>query len=237
MPGVTVEAQEHQGDSLRYITVEPEGFDPQRPYPMIVLLHGFGASMGDLAGLSPAIEPQSYLYLYPNGPIEMQVGYGMTGYAWTRPVQDGPSDDADQVESLIADLVQEVSERYRVAPGRIVLGGFSQGGMITYRLGLPNPELFGGLVVLSGSVRDPDRLAERLPADRSQPIFIAHGTDDGMISVEDARDSRRFLEASGYAPEYREYAMGHEITQDVVRDLKSWVQRVLPPDPPEGQER
>ncbi|MCH8205600.1 MAG: alpha/beta fold hydrolase [Chloroflexi bacterium] len=198
---------------------------------MIVLLHGFGASMRDLAALSPAIEPHSYVYVYPNAPIEMQVGYGMTGYAWTGPGQDGPSDDGDRAESMLATLVQEVTERYRVAPGRTVLGGFSQGGMMTYRLGLPNPELFGGLAVLSGSVRDPDRLKERLPADRNQAIFIAHGTDDGMISVEDARETRRFLRDEGYAPEYREYPMGHEISQDVIQDLKLWLQRVLPPEP------
>mgnify|MGYP002152978322 FL=1 len=203
---------------------------------MIVLLHGFGANMQDLAALSPGIEPKSYVYVYPNAPIEMQIGYGTTGYAWTPPAQDGPSDDGDRAESMIATLVKEVTDRYRVAPGRTVLGGFSQGGMMTYRLGLPNPELFGGLAVLSGSVRDRDQLRDRLPADRSQPIFISHGTDDAMISVEDARESRSFLCDEGYAPEYREYPMGHEISQELIGHLIPWLHGVLPPlSPAEGR--
>ena len=198
---------------------------------MIMLLHGFGASMRDLANLSPAIDSNSYVYIFPNAPIEMQIGFGTTGYAWTQPGQDGPPDEAESAEAMLETLVEEVTERYRVAPGSMVLGGFSQGGMMTYRVGLPDPERFGGLAVLSGSVRDPDGLRGSLPADRSQPIFISHGTDDAMISVEDARRARRFLEEEGYAPEYREYEMGHEISQDVLRDLKLWIGGVLSPEP------
>ena len=198
---------------------------------MVMLLHGFGASMRDLASLSPAIDSKSYVYIFPNAPIEMRIGYGMTGYAWTQPRQQALSDEAESAEAMLETLVQEVIERYRVAAGRTVLGGFSQGGMMTYGYGLPNPELFAGLAVLSGSVRDPDRLKGRLPAGRHQSVFISHGTDDAMISVEDARRSRRFLEEEGYSPEYREYPMGHEISQDVVQDMKLWIERVLPPEP------
>ena len=51
-----------------------------------------------------------------------------------------------------------------------------------------------------------------------------------MISIEEGQGSREFLEAEGYSPEYREYAMGHEISQEVLRDVVPWIQKVLPPN-------
>jgi phospholipase/carboxylesterase len=105
--------------------------------------------------------------------------------------------------------------------------------MMAYRLGLPRPELFAGLIILSSRVSDTETVREQLPTDRSQPIFVAHGTTDAMISVEDARKSRDFLEAESYSPDYHEYPMGHNITQEVLDDLVPWLNRVLTPGPRE----
>ena len=80
-----MQARQIDGNSLRYLVVEPDGYDVSLEYPTIVLLHGFGASMSDLAGLAPSIDRTGYLYLFPNAPIPMQIGMGMTGYAWTPP--------------------------------------------------------------------------------------------------------------------------------------------------------
>ena len=224
-----MEAREYQGTVLRYIVVEPDDFDPERPYPLVVLLHGFGASMRDLVGLSPSIDRSGYLYIFPNAPIEMTIGYGMMGYAWTTIGPGSSPDEAARAEAMLEALVEEVGQRYGVGEGRMVLGGFSQGGMMTYRYGMPNPELFAGLVVLSGGVNGQDELRDRLPAHRDQPIFISHGTEDGVIPVEEARRSLRFLKEEGYTPEYREYSIGHEIGHEVVQDLREWIRRILPP--------
>ena len=221
-----MEAKELQGESLRYLAIEPDGYDTQRAYPMVVLLHGFGSHMGDLAGLAPAIDRERYVYICPNAPISMEIGPGMTGYAWTRPGEPA-AEDGDRAEEMLAGLFDEVMEEYRVEPGTAVLGGFSQGGMMTYRNGLVAPERFRGLVALSGRIPEPELLRPRLPADRGQAIFIAHGTADSMIAVEDAREARRFLMEEGYTPQYTEYPMAHEINQDVLKDLVVWVHEVL----------
>ena len=222
-----MQTREHSGKTLKYLTVEPDGYDPGGSYPVVILLHGFGAGMRDLAGLASAISPDRYLYVCPNAPLTVQIGPGLVGYAWTPPGGSGTPEDARRAEELLAGLFDEVVTEHGGEPGRIVLGGFSQGGMMTYRCGLPRPELFAGLVALSARVSDPEGLRARLPKARSQPVFIAHGTEDALISAEDARESRRFLEAEGYAPEYREYPMGHEITQDVLSDLVPWVTNIF----------
>ena len=128
-------------------------------------------------------------------------------------------------------LIAEVAEQYSTESGQVILGGFSQGGMMTYSYGLPNPELFKGLAVLSAVVPDADTMRDSLPEDRSQPIFVAHGTGDMMVAVQSARDAKEFLEAAGYGPVYHEYPMAHEISQQTLTDLADWIRDTLPPAP------
>lgn len=225
-----MQAKRIDGNSLTYLIVEPDGYDESQEYPFIVLLHGFGASMSDLAGLAPAIDATGYVYLFPNAPIPLRIAPGAAGYAWTPPGQGADDSHALRAEELLAGFFDEAMERHGVSEGGILLGGFSQGGMMTYRFGLPRPETFAGLAVLSGRVPAPSAaIARTLPDRRDQPIFIAHGTADAMISVEDARSSRQFLESAGYSPTYREYRMAHEISQETMDDLVPWIRDVMPP--------
>ena len=232
-----MQVNEHQGNGLKYLTVEPDGYSPGEQYPVVILLHGYGANMQDLAGLCPAIDRHGYVYVCPNAPMPLPVGLGVMGYAWTPRREDSTPDDGRRAEELIGALLDEVMERYRVEAGGMVLAGFSQGGMMTFRCGLTRPDAFAGLVVLSSTIADSEDLRLRLPPDRGRPIFMAHGTADPLISVEEARESVRFLQAEGYGPEYREYSMAHEISQDVLDDLVPWLRGVLPPVQAEGGER
>ena len=224
-----MQSKQFEGRTLKYLAIEPEGYVPGADYAMVVLLHGFGANMEDLAGLCPAIDPEGYVYVCPNAPLSVQIGPGMTGYAWTPPGDSRTPGDIDEAEALLAGLIEEVTDQYDVRPGNMILGGFSQGGMLTYRYGLPNPQLFAGIMALSTRVPDADEMRKRLPEERTQPIFISHGHLDQMISIADGQGSRDFLEAEGYSPEYREYAMGHEISQEVLSDFVPWIRKVLPP--------
>ena len=222
-----MEVKEHEGKALRYIVLEPEGYDRYRPYPLVILLHGFGSNMSDLVGLGPAIGERDFLYAFPNAPIEFSVGPGAVGYAWAAPPDASREQSTEEAQGKLDAFFEEVVDRYEVELGRVVLGGFSQGGMMTYNWGLPNPQLFHGLAVLSGKLPDPDALQARLPPGRDQAVFIAHGTLDTMIPVEEGRLSRRSLEAHGYAPKYHEHEMAHEITQEVVAELARWIHDVL----------
>ena len=224
-----MQTQQHQGNSLRYITVLPDGYDPKVSYPLIIMLHGFGANMQDLAGLAPVINSHGYVYACPNAPISFDLGGGYPGYGWTSPRGQSTSDEVQTAEQLLAEFFEEVFHRFHVAPGQALLLGFSQGGGMTYRCGLGHPETFAGLVALSSSLPDPEILQNRLPLERNQAIFVAHGTSDPMIGSDRAHAAREFLEEAGYPLEFHEYSMGHEINEEVLRDLVPWLAKVLPP--------
>ena len=144
-----MEAKQFEGKTLKYLAIEPDDYDSSKTYPMIILMHGFGASMRDLAGLCPVIDSKGYVYICPNAPLTVQLGPGVTGFAWAPPRDSRGDGDMDSAVEKLSVMVTEVMEQYSVEKGQVILGGFSQGGMMTYAYGLPNPDQFMGLVMLT----------------------------------------------------------------------------------------
>jgi phospholipase/carboxylesterase len=209
----------------------PEGSDQRARLPLVILMHGFGASMYDLAGLASAIDAQGYAYAFPNAPYRLQLGPGVVGYSWMtgRPGVEAPPEGSPSVDELLDGFVAEVAETAQTQPGQMVLGGFSQGGGLTLSYGLPRPDEFPGLAVLSGVFRDPEAMRARLPEGRRQRLFLVHGRFDQVIPIDNGgRQTKAFLEAEGYPLVYREYDMAHEISPGVIRDLTAWLHETLP---------
>ena len=204
---------------LMYTVHQPAG---DGRFPTIVALHGWGANAHDLLGLAPYLHGGEALVLCPQGPMSLPTGPGATGYGWF-PITGGAPPDAEAFASAVdrlAAFLDSLYERYPVDPGKLVLLGFSQGGVMAYALALREPRRYAALVALSSWL--PEALAggvEKCPEDQPLPIFISHGTEDPMIPVVRAQESNDRLRALGYAPIYREYAMQHEIRPEALRDL------------------
>ena len=219
-----------RGKELTYLTVYPSGYKEDTSYPMIMMLHGFGASMYDLAGLAQVIHDSGYIYVCPNAPIPLQIGPGSLGFAWA--VSGGDDTSArSNVDQKLEAFWEEAMNLHNVQQGQCLLLGFSQGGGLAYKHGLTRPDMFSGIVALSCSIRDEPGIRDMLPTERNQEIFVAHGLSD---NIENARSSVKFLEMEGYHPTYKEYEMGHEISPEVLADLIPWIQRVLPPYSAQG---
>ncbi len=221
-----MKAFERMGRELPYIMVYPDDYRPELQYPLVVMLHGYGADMRDLASLSPAIDPQGYIYACPNAPLPVEIGPNMYGFSWTPPREEATEEDIAKAEKTLDDFFMEVMIEHRAPMGKAALLGFSQGGSMAYRRGLKMPQMFSGLVALSTWL--PDDAQEGLPEERSIPIFIGHGTHD-RVDISRARDAHRFLTQAGYKAEFHEYPMGHEINQQEINDMIPWLHRVLPP--------
>lgn len=217
------------GDGLHYLAIFPDDYDAGADYPLVAMLHGFGANMQDLAGLAPAIDRRGYVYVCPNAPMPFELAPGVIGYGWHPPRGQATAEDYARAESLLGDFFDQALGEFRAADGRAALLGFSQGGGMTYRMGLGRPETFAGLMALSASLPDPEELRPRLPAHRKQPVFVAHGLYDQVVAPDGARRTREFLEAENYQLSYHEYDMGHEITGETLRDLATWLAAALPP--------
>jgi phospholipase/carboxylesterase len=215
---------------LLYTAHVPPG---EGPHPTILALHGWGASAHDLLGLAPYLHGGCALVLCPQGPVVLQVGPGQLGYGWFPLSAGAPPDPAAFAAGklAIARFLDAACRRYPVDARKLVLLGFSQGGVMAYDLALREPERFAGLVALSSWL--PAALAATLArqeAHAALATFVSHGTHDPMISVERGRESRAALLGLGVPTTYREYAMGHEIRPETLRDLVEWLDaRILRP--------
>nr|AHZ45581.1 phospholipase/carboxylesterase [uncultured bacterium] len=215
---------------LQYVLVTPDGFIADGSYPLVVMMHGFGANMYDLANLSPNIDPEGYVYAFPNAPFSLQ-GTGGQGFSWMlgRPGVVEPAGPGATVDEMLESFLAEVMQSTGARPGNIVLGGFSQGAGLALSHGLLRSDSYRALMVLSGFFRSAEEVRPRLPAQRSQPIFLVHGRQDTVIPLEQAHETKRFLEDAGYSVEYHEYDMAHSISGDVIADLVPWLHTNLPP--------
>jgi phospholipase/carboxylesterase len=122
-------------------------------------------------------------------------------------------------------FLDECLARHSIDAKKLVILGFSQGGVMAYSLALSNPERFAALAVLSSWL--PKELIPELAikeAVQSLPTLLQHGTQDQMIEVQRARDSVEQLRALRVPLTYREYDMGHEISGKSLTDLSAWLE-------------
>jgi phospholipase/carboxylesterase len=196
------------------------------PFPTVLALHGWGASAHDLIGLAPILNRGEALVLSPQGPVGIRIPDGPVGYGWY-PLGEGARGDPEEMmrasERVLA-FLDAAQQRYPIDPRKIVLLGFSQGGALAFDLALRDPSRFAGLAGLSCWL--PDQLAEQIQpgsAHQSLPVLVVHGTEDPMVPVDRARESRQQLTRLGVALTYREYPMAHEISVEALRDIVTWL--------------
>jgi len=110
-----------------------------------------------------------------------------------------------------------------------VLGGFSQGAVMSYALGLaaarPRP---AGILAMSGFVPTVDGFELDLESRAGLPVSISHGTYDPVIGVEWGRDARERLEAAGAAVTYREDPVAHQISPGAIAQARAVLDAALP---------
>ena len=197
------------------------------PFPSILTLHGRGANAFDLLGLAPYLCAGKFMLICPQAPLETPIGPEAVGYAWY-PMSSGRMPDVEAMVSSQRKLqafLDQCSNKYPIDPKKLAVLGFSQGGVMSYSLALPNPQRFAALAVLSSWL--PKELLPRLnvtDAAQSLPTLVQHGTDDPMIEVARARSSVETLRELNVPLTFREYPMGHEIGARSLADLSAWLE-------------
>ncbi|MEN8183173.1 MAG: alpha/beta fold hydrolase [Myxococcota bacterium] len=201
------------------------------PFPTVIALHGWGASAHDLFGLAPLFQGGEALTLCPQGSVSVPIAPGYEGYGWFPITGGGPPDptEFERAASRLRSFLDEALERYPVDRRKLVLLGFSQGGVMAYELALRDPSRYVGLAALSSWLPE-ELVPAKLPEHEGFPTLVVHGTEDPMIPVERGRESRDRLRDLGVGLSYREFEMGHEVHPDALREVLTWLdQKALQP--------
>jgi len=198
------------------------------PDGALVLFHGRGADENDLYPLLDFLDPERRLVAAtPRGPLALPPG----GAHWyiVREIGYPDKETFDESYRLAGEWLAAFAEQTGVPPERTILGGFSQGAVMTYSLGLGRGRRRpAGLIALSGFMPTVEGfefdLSPPLP-----PVAIGHGIYDPVISVEWSRRAKAQLEEAGADVLYREYPLPHAVDPHYLSELSSWVAGILEP--------
>jgi phospholipase/carboxylesterase len=206
------------------------------PTASIVWMHGLGADGHDFEPAVPHLADQigqPVRFLLPHAPVRpVTINSGMRARAWydilgfdRRSGEDesGIRDSAAAIGALI-----ERENQRGIAAARIVLAGFSQGGAMSLYIGARYPQKIAGIVALSCYLPVATQFAaERLAANQSTPIFMAHGSFDPMIEERRGLESCAVLKAAGYPVEWHSYRMAHAVCVEELAAISAFLKRVL----------
>jgi phospholipase/carboxylesterase len=208
------------------------------PDAAVVWMHGLGADGHDFEPIVPELglpRASRVRFVFPHAPLRpVTINQGHVMRAWydvralagvRREDEAGVRQSGRQIEALLA------RERARgIAPGRLVLAGFSQGGAMALHVGLRYPDRLAGILALSCYLPLAGSLAgEMSPANRDVPIFWAHGVHDPMVPLAMAEQGREQVAALGYAIDWRQYPIPHSVSAEEIADVARWLGDRLAP--------
>ena len=188
-----------------------------------MLLHGRGVDENDLFPLLDELDPERRLVgVTTRAPLTLPPG----GYHWYAVRRIGFPDPPTfhSTYPLVTGWLDSFLEEHGITPDRAVLGGFSQGAVMSYAVGLgparPRP---AGILALSGFVPTVDGFPLDLSRAEGLPVAIGHGEYDPVIAVEWGRDARDRLEQAGADVTYRESPMPHAVDPAFLPELREWL--------------
>jgi phospholipase/carboxylesterase len=201
----------------------------------VIWLHGLGADGYDFASVPPQLglpDDLAVRFVFPHAPaipVTLNAGFVMPAWYDIASLTERGHDEEGVLASSrrVTALIAREIER-GVPAGRIVLGGFSQGGAVALHAGLRHPERLAGLMGLSCYLLRADSLDEEAAsANADVPMLLCHGNRDPMVPIDLGRASRDALQARGHGVEWHEYPIEHSVSLPELRDVAAWLVRVL----------
>lgn len=219
-------------NSLPFVDV-----NPTRDHDAVVIwLHGLGDSGNGFAPIVPELKlPDSMAvrFVFPHAPVRpVTINGGMPMRAWydiksldfnNRADVQGVKESADSVALLIEDEMAK-----GIPSERVLLAGFSQGGVIALHLGTRFAKPLAGIMALSTYMSEPDKLTlEAHQANKATPILCAHGQQDEVVPMFLGQAAYKVLKENGYQVEWKDYLMQHNVCLQELVDISNWIQSRL----------
>lgn len=193
---------------------EPPAFDPEKTYPLVLGLHGYGDSAEKFVSIWDARELEiNFVFAAPGAPYAFSTGK-QVGYSWSPRLDPETNPDAvqragDMAARYVLECIEHLKKTYNI--NRVYLMGFSQGAGMTSLIGLKNPTLFAGIAPFGGWL-DTDRISvEELKAAEKLPVLIVHGRQDTVVPFEAGEKTRQTLEKHGLTVEFLAFDGAHTV--------------------------
>lgn len=212
------------GHKLLSLLHRPPTLETTEPW-LLVLMHGVGSNEDDLFALADFV-PGPFHVLSLRAPFVLGPG----SYAWFEFSIEADGSrriDADQEtrsRAAVVRTVQAVLAQLGVSPDRVVLGGFSQGGIMALSLLRTRPELLHGAMVMhSRLLPEVNALEVEAEAMNGKALWVSHGQQDGVIPPASGRAIRDWATARPLSLRYEEFPGAHEIRLAELQAAMQWL--------------
>jgi len=202
----------------------------------VIWLHGLGDSGAGFSDVVPvlALNPQHRIkFIFPNAPeqpVTINNGFVMRSWYDIKTMDlDGRADipTLEQSEKLIVELIEEQIAK-GISASRIVLAGFSQGGVLSLYTALRLQHKIAGVVALSCYLATNDLPFEGAQkTNKSTPIFCSHGQRDNVVPFAAGKDAHERLSAANFQVTWSTYPMEHSVCEPQLKKLGQWLTTVL----------
>lgn len=225
--------ERYEAAGLKCVAVVP---DQSGDYPLVIVLHGWGDWGESYIDIGQMLCQEKYRFVFPTGPEN--VPGAMNGWFVLDPSFRNFSKRAATARPAFNNLLDALLELYQTPASRTVVGGFSQGGMMTLDGGLRYKskagERLAALIALSSLLPADDETT--LPeveqavaelAESKTPVFVAHGVYDQVIPVQAGQATHQVLKDAGVPVEYFEFKGYHEISLEELNQIKTFLSHNL----------
>lgn len=214
--------------------------------PMVLLLHGFGAPGDDLVPLAAELRaPAGTRFAFPEAPIDL--GFGRAWWmidperfqsAVLRGTVDAIAAERpaglDEARDMILGVVHALERDHGVDARRLVLGGFSQGAMLSLEAALSLPAPPPALLLMSPTIVDEAGWRARAARLRGVPVLLSHGRQDPLLPFSQSEKLWDLLAQAGAQVTFVPFQGGHTIDGKVLEEASAVLKQVLRPPPPTG---
>jgi len=208
--------------TLQYLVRKPNT-EIENP-PLLLLMHGVGSNEQDMFSLAQHL-PENYLIISARGPLIV----GPNSFAWFQvsfstgaPVINYAR--AENSRITIIQFIEWFNTQFHFNGKEIYIGGFSQGGIMSYSVGLTRPDLIKGIAVMSGRLlREVKPQIASPEALKKLKVFISHGISDNVLNIECAREANAYLKTINIIPTYKEFEGGHTVSNEMLLSLIDWL--------------
>ena len=219
-------------EPLEKIVIEPQS----EATACVIWLHGLGADGHDFEAIVPELGLQSehgIRFIFPHAqhmPVTINQGYVMRAWYDIISMEIAATQDEAGIRRSAEQLIALIEEQRSqgIAAERIVLAGFSQGGVIALHTGLRYAKKLAGIMALSSYLALEDKLeGEAAEANRQTPVLLAHGSQDPIVPLRLGVQTRRVLKDLDYPLQWQEYAMEHSVCLEEIKDISGWLSERL----------
>ena len=203
--------------------------------PTILMLHGYGANGKDLIGLSSEIKTnKKYNWIFPEGFISLEDSI-ISGKAWfnidwlllNTLLKTGKIEDysileppgLEEAKGKILELIQILKLNYN----QLIIGGFSQGAMLSTEIAISSNQTFKSLLILSGTLICKERWKKQASQNKNFPFFQSHGINDMVLQYEKAKQLYDTLNNETFKGSFHEFKGGHEIPNSITQKIAEFL--------------